>query len=347
MSIVQSEGFDLIDSNTNLIARGWGNAEGSISATGNQFGGRAYTVGSQQNMILSRNALPDMDDEPFVGIAFWVRLSNLTGTPSGNLLVVSDGGFVTNVAPLSNSHFSIKYGANGSLDFAVQSGTSSTNVAGLLVAATWHHIEVRARVHSTLGTYEVWVGGTKVVDLTNVDTQDVAGFGGSWNLGACNNVTSVRVDDIVISSDASAPVARVLNHRIETLLPTGAGVNSDFTGTFADVDDPFGSSDGDTTNVQNGTLNNKQDYGYGNLTGDVDTVLAVVAVTEARKTDAGAQGLSPFVISNGTTETGTEISLAETFGYDSFVLEQDPNAAAAWTESTVNASTFGFEVTAV
>ena len=342
MSMKFTEGFELITSTADLLAGGWSIAEGSLAATESKWGGQAWNIGSASNSTLALALLP-VADAQYVSIAQWRKWSSV---PNSGGYVIQMGDNVPNATPPSTtaSHFAIFHQANGAIQIFT-GGSGRDTILNVIKANTWMHFEVRVFMDHSVGTFELWVDGIKIADLTGLDTRDSSSLKTVY-FSATNDPTSCFVDDVVINEGTGIQPLIGL-HRIHTLFPDGNGTNTAWTGTSTDVDDPVGASDGDSTFAVSSTLNQKQDYTIDNLSVSPATILAVVLKTEARKTDAGVVGMTQFVLSNAVTGNGTEFGTTETYGGKADVFELNPDGAVAWTEATVNAVQIGHEITTV
>ena len=344
MSIVQSEGFELVGNGADLNARGWSYAEGSIAATASKWGSQAWDLGSLSANVLNYPFGPTVDN-PYIGVSFWRKYEN---EPSAGtwLVIIGDAVPNTSVPSSSASHVGLLIQAAGALEVKRAAGIVVDTLPGVISGGVWQHYEFRVFIDHSAGTMELWIDGIKVVDETGIDTRDTGSqttvvFNG--NTGAVNSY----IDDIVLSKALSAPVALTGVHRIHTLLADGNGTNTAWTGTSTDVDDPIGASDGDSTFAVSNTINAKQDYTFADLTESPATIFGVQVTTEARKTDAGVVGITPYVISNAVTDNGTEFGTTEAYGSKQDIYELNPDGAVAWTEATVNAVIAGHEITTV
>jgi len=103
--------------------------------------------------------------------------------------------------------------------------------------------------------------------------------------------------------------------------------------------------DTDSTYNQASSVGEESRHGCENLPSYVTEVLAVGALAVLRRTDATTREARVLVNSNGTEQLGTTRSLTTTYqGSTIAVMETDPDTAAAWTLSGVNALEVGYEV---
>ena len=205
MSIVQSEGFDLITTSADLRARNFPFAEGVLAATASKFGGQAWDLGSSSATVLNYY-LGLVSDNQYVGVSMWRKFEN---EPSAGtyVLFISDGLPLTSVPTITSSHMSLIVRAGNLLEVTGGHGALLASLPGAIVPGSWQHYEFRVFVDNSVGTVELWIDGIKVVDLTSQDTRD---SGGSATLYFNGNLGSVNsyIDDIVIQQDPSVPAVR-------------------------------------------------------------------------------------------------------------------------------------------
>lgn len=341
MTIIVTEGFDLIADGADLLNRGFAVGEGGIAATASQWSTPVLDLFSTSANVINYKAPESVATEEYICVSCWRYFSDAFTSSSGWLIALTNTS-ATSAANAANVHAGL----------AFKSGLNSLDVYGDLFEETtpvvlqqgvWQHHELRVRFHATLGTIEYYVDGSKKVDLTSIDTQATAG--NAWvHLSGTAGPANCYVDDLVIQTGTS--IQPLLGaHRIHTLLPDGAGTNSAWTGTSTDVDDPFGASDGDSTFATSDVLNDKQDYSVGDLTQSPTTIHSVSLTSEMRKTDAGVTGATPYILSNAVEGAGVEHGVSEGYSVGVDVFELNPDGSVAWTETTVNALLIGHEIT--
>jgi hypothetical protein len=345
MSIILTEGFDLIGSNADLLGRGWTIAEaGVIAATANQYGGRAWDLGTTDDTVLALNMPVVIGTQPYISVACWRLYTTIPGTAAGSIIGIGDGvSPVTTLAP-NSAHVYLQNAAGGGIRVSKANNTEVITLGSRIKANVWQHYELRVFVDHSVGTLEFWLDGILEVSETGIDTRD-SGTTGNIHFTGNNDPSNCYIDDIVITQDATTEHAQIGLHRIHTLLPDGAGTNTAWTGSNTDVDDPFGASDGDTTFASESVVNDKQDYTFDNLSESPASVISVTVVTEARKDDSGTVGLTSFVLSNAVEGAGTEVGLSEAYSTSNDFFPLNPDGSVAWTETTVNALQAGHEIT--
>jgi hypothetical protein len=337
------ESMDLAETTAEYALRGFARMEGVHAATSGKFGAGARNLQASQNTILEVDV--SAVSGRYFSVAVWRYYSALPTSATGNIIAIGNVANA-NAAASSNSHVGIMTGASGG-DILVHHGGSATvraTLSGAIVAGVWQHYELRCFCHASTGTLEVWIDGIKKVDLTGIDTL-ANGSVGTVKMGGAVGSTNSYVDDIVIQDDASTIPDQLGTHRIHTLLPNGAGTNTAWTGTNTDVDDPFGSDDGDTTFAVSTTLNAKQDYAVDNLSETPTTVHNVALTSVMRKTDSGTKAATAYIISNAVEDTGSENGTAEGYTTKIDMFPLNPDGATAWTPTTIDAILIGHEIT--
>jgi hypothetical protein len=265
------------------------------------------------------------------------------GSSSGQLLEFDDAGTVQVRIYISNS-----------TDIEVYRGAGTTllgSASNVLANLEWRHLEVKVVINNTTGSVEIRVDGTTVINLTNQDTQVTGNATANkiiFNFGASN----LYHDDFYILDGTGTTNNNFLGDvRVETLLPSGNGNSSQFTGSDGNSTDNYllvddsPAPDDDTTYVESATLNDIDLYAIADLGNSPDTIYGVAQNSYSRKTDVGSRGLINVVRSGGTNYDGTnELDLLAEYKQVQEILETDPDTAVAWVTSGVNNMESGFKV---
>lgn len=240
---------------------------------------------------------------------------------------------------------------------------SSSNFLGSVynafVPGRWHYIEFKITISNTVGVVNIRIDDQEVLNLTNVDTRqggagddldtiELRGINGVSGVPAAGIGQTLFDDWYIVDNVGSAPNNTFLGPiKIEEINPDAAGDNSDFTPlastNVSNVDET--PSDGDTTYNESSTSTHLDLFNADSLV-DIDgTIFGVVVDSEARLTDGTGFNIINTVKSSTTEGAGTSTAIAGT-SYEVIldVFEQDPNATAAWTVTTVNAMQIGYEV---
>ncbi len=242
----------------------------------------------------------------------------------------------------------------GGIEARLNSSTVlATSATGIFTAGVWYFIELRVLVdQGTSGAVEIRVDGVQVAVNNATDTQNTADADNNF-IQWFENLIFFDIDDVYIvdTSGTPAPQKTFLGDiQIDRLTPDGVGNKSEFDTAFGsanhweNVDDP--TPDDDTTYNETNTLNDIDLFTFDNLaaiTGG-STVLSVKAVVLGRKTDAGLAEIQ--IVTRPTTVdiVSSSRQLQIDFNYHEEYYDEDPQAMAAWTDSTVNASEFGVKV---
>lgn len=319
-----------------VVFTGWGGSGKSLA-----FG---VSTGADANYI--RASIPETQTT-IIGFAF--RPENGLNLALAKQFVrfrhVADGRQHVTVHLIQGRHLKFTRGTTTFLG-------SVLNAANL---GRWTYLEFKVKIDNSVGTIDCQVNGVNVLSLTGLDTQDagsadidtieLVGIDGTNNGedGAC------LFDDFYISDVAgSSPVNDFLGPtKIEELLPGGAGDSTNWTpsagSNFQNVDET--PRDDDTTYNTSLTPADLDLFTAGNLAKIDGTVYGVQLDVLARVTEAGAFTIVPTVKSSTTegADGGTSIVNTSYLAVKG-LFELDPNAAAPWTPTTVNAMQIGYEV---
>jgi hypothetical protein len=328
------EGFDLVGSNADLIAKGFSYTDGTLGGATGKFGGAGYSLATNDDQVLSKNVA----FIEYNTLSCWFKTGTLTA--SHNIMGLEN--FPSGADPSNNTQSYVATDASGRVVLLSGGVTRATSVAtGVIHPSTWHHIELRTQLNN-LGSAAVYVDGLLVLESLAADFY----VGANSSSPILYGNPSVNIfDDVVLQTSDSALPPVLGPHKIHTLLPNADTAQADWTGSYTDVDDPFGSSDADATYISTATLNNKSEFSLGDLPESPATIHAVQSVIEARKTDAGTKGVTQHIDSNGTEEAGTEFAAAETYGMHTALHPLNPDGGVAWTEASINALLIGVEIT--
>jgi hypothetical protein len=243
----------------------------------------------------------------------------------------------------------------------VYRGVPATNLLGTSVLTfmqdAWHTVEVRWQITSTtVGTVEVWIDGTRWLNLTGVDnTVQPNAYVQAVVVSADYYSTAfpagfyVAYDDLAINNTAgSINNGQVGDGRVVLLKPNGAGSNTALTrgGTdsganWSQVDELPPSM---TDYVYSATVGARDTYVLEDVPAGTWAVNAVEVLAYAQNSDAGAGSLGLTVKSGATTNEGTAQPLTTSAAYVRQLYETDPNTSAAWTVANVNALEAGITV---
>lgn len=209
----------------------------------------------------------------------------------------------------------------------------------------WYFIELKMYTDSSAGTIEVRVGGVTVLNLTGL-SNDYTGAGYVDNVSWYEYVgIQVYVDDVYICDGSGTDFNDFLgNGKVETLRPDGAdtsgwGTSSPSSTHYENVDDE---ECDDNTSYEQSNVSSAQELYTVSDVSSITTVKGLMVSTMARTNSGTSETMQTTVSSNGTTTTANHTFSATTYATQIFVVEQDPDASAAWTTTTINAAKFGY-----
>jgi len=242
--------------------------------------------------------------------------------------------------------------ADGTLRIT-RNGTVLGTTTFAIASGTYYYIEFKIKIDNSTGTADIVVNGSNKLALSSQDTQNTANATANQvRLGnnAVSTASTLDYDDFYsCDGTGSAPTNALLGDvRVETILPNGVGNTSAWTpsagSNFQNVDETAPNADTDYNSTSN--AGDVDTYNYPSITPTSGTVYGVQVNMNARKDDGGTRTIAPVVRSGGTDFVGTSQNIGSSYTYYQQLYEQDPNTAAAWTISNVNAAEFGVKLIA-
>lgn len=346
MAVVFVEGFDHYNgtgTGTGVGARWSGGS--TYSMTGGRFGGQALRCGnSSLNSAGSITAvLPTDYTSVSVGFAF----RNFYGLPSTSSVrpffyLLGDGSTQVGLRVLSSGQLEA---------YRLTSSTAGTllgsSALGVIIGNTWQYVECEITISDTVGVFKVYVDGSLVINLTNVDTRNGTPTAvDQVNLGANSGATGIGTfdfDDVYVTDSAT----RLGERRVETLYPTGdvaQGWSRSAGATNYSLVDEL-TVNGDTDYVQASTVGDVDTYDFGTVSSTPTAIDAVQIVSYGLKTDAGTREVALQIKSGATTSDGSNFVLAGSYTNFRRLTTVDPDTSVAWTQSGVAAMQAGPKVT--
>jgi len=341
MSLLWTDGFDLYGTadsaiETSMTARGYviGTSISLDDDTG-RLSGKSLKYTSASNPISC--VLGNTDSKLACGIGFKTNDITPTNNTTGSIISFYNGTDEIKLQLTPTSYLTINVGGT---TLATSTNTISDN--------TWQYIEWEFEVGSNAAYTvkvdgDVWLSG-------NGDTQ--AGsvtYYSDFKLHPTTSYASndIWLDDLYICNGAGSTNNGLLgDSKIVTIQPDGddsCNFATLSTGTdhYALVDDdPL---DEDSTYVEDDTTGNRDVLTYENIS-TINTIFGICIITTARRTDTDAINVKSVIDSNGTIETGTSHALNSSYSADNTISEEDPDTSSAWTQTTINAAKFGYEV---
>lgn len=234
----------------------------------------------------------------------------------------------------------------------IQVRTGSTLVGtstGTINPGSWNHIVVKIFMNNSTGTAELWLNGTKEIDLTGKDTLINTASIAYVQLAAVSASLPMAFDDFYLGDTTGSDMTDQQGDCvIEMVTPNANGTTNNFTASpavsnYLNVDDG-NSPDDDTTYNHSSTATHKELYACSNLTGNVDTVHAVQVRAMVRKEDAGNRQINLICRNNVTEVDSGQKGVTTDYGMKSHIYENDPDGGGNWTETDVNAMEIGLEI---
>src|SRR4030042_1961229 len=103
------------------------------------------------------------------------------------------------------------------------------------------------------------------------------------------------------------------------------------------VDDPIGSHDGDSTYIQNATVNEYDIFGFSAFSIPSDsTGISVTVHVIARRASSGTNNVRPGLRVNASNYSGTGCNPVSSYADCSYTWTTNPNTSAAWTVADIN-----------
>ena len=347
MAIIFTDGFDLYGTaaGSNLLTR-WSTASGGVtpSSAVTPYGSGQSLAISTVGTAVAGFAFPAPQSSFTVGFAYRTTAMAL-GVPGS----VNNQQIIF-LRSSSTEMIGLQLNTDGSLQVnrqtAVTSGTSlGFTAANTIKVNTWYYIELAVSISDTVGTVKLNVDGNTLLNLTNQDTRNgtPTTIDSLYVNGFNSSSTTTYYDDMYIS-DTTTPLGP---QRIYTLRPSLDTAQKDWAplsgaNNAAMVADTI--TNGDTSYVQASTVGNYDLYDLGDLTPTSATISAVNHLVWARKTDAATRAINLTTKSGSTTTDSANTTLSASYVGYSKIYDTDPNTAAAWTVSGVNALQIGQKI---
>lgn len=207
----------------------------------------------------------------------------------------------------------------------------------------WYFIEWSVVISDTVGTAQVRVNEQVALSGSSLDTKNTANASVTrMYIGrgdGSSTISAMDYDDIYLRDDGTFAG----DSRVAAIRPSGAGTTTQQApsagSNFQCVDES--APNDDTDYVEADTVGEKDTYAMGDLPTTAQTVFGVIQRARMRKTDAAASTARLVVRSGGTDYESGDKALSDSYAYLSEIREVDPNTAAAWTHSAVNAMEAG------
>ena len=286
----------------------------------------------------------NVPDEVVVGFALYQYdggdLAYVSGYPLLELRDFNGGSIHLRVYPDVSRNFKV-YRSTTYL------GTTSGKT---LSVQTYHYLEVKVKIHGTLGTVEIWLDGTKIMDLDNLDTLEGSNaYVRYYKIRTLHSGRSTFFDDFyLLDTGGAAPCNdRLGDVRVDVLRPEGVGTHGDFTPSAGDnyenADEVY--PDDDTTYNDGSNVADQDSYAMEDPEALGATIFGVKSQVTCKKTDAGARGYKILSRFGGSDYLSNEIFPATTFETQAKIYELNPDDSEAFEEADVNGMETAVEIT--
>lgn len=214
---------------------------------------------------------------------------------------------------------------------------------------SWNYIEIALTIANSGGTFEVRVNEEVWVTFTG-DTQQTSSIASANRISLYGRDVHIAYDDLYICDGTGSLNNSYLGDvRVDTVKPNGAGTYAEFSRqggatNWENVDDT--TIDSDSSYNYSNTADQRDTLDCGNLPSVTGSIFGVQVNMAARKDDAGGRAIAALTRVSGSDYVGTPHNVGTTYRVYTQILEQNPDTTAAWTESEINATEFGYKVQA-
>jgi hypothetical protein len=193
-------------------------------------------------------------------------------------------------------------------------------------------VDIHIKLHDTLGEFQFFVNNTLVTEFTGdtllyTPTDNINQM--KWR-GVSNDYNTTS--QIIVADEPT------IGMKCATLYPTADGANIDFSGTYADIDESVVYDD--ATLASSTVANDISTYVVSDLSAIAqDYDVKAVVVSARMKASAGAPENAQMALRTNSTNYfgGTLSGLSASFAPLQEIWETNPDTAAVWTVSEVQA----------
>lgn len=288
--------------------------------------------------------LPTADQTDMLSVGF--ALKSPAVASSGEDVVLSfrsDAG--------ATGHGQLSVDATGALILRTGTGlltTVITTAANSVTAGLWSYVEMAMKMHDTVGTAAVRVNGGTPIVATGIDSKN-GGTKTVYDQVRFHVAVSVKptLDDLYIRNDVTQHGDAV----VQTLYPNGNGAANQWLGSDGNSTDNYALVNETgvpvtTSYVYSTTAGHQDLYTLGDLAALPGgyAVLGVAHAAYLQRTDAALVANAKLLNRRAIVTKSPTITPSVGFDTHIYVLENDPETAAAWTEANVNALQTGIEI---
>jgi hypothetical protein len=343
MAILFQEGMDLYGTDeAKWLQYGWTreSAQVEVQASSGRGGGGALSLQYDQNY--ARIGIPKASvTTVFAHVACYYD--------NGGSISASNWGIMTYVNNTNDKHGWLKVNASKQLEFRDSAGTLQGTSTQTVSPDVWHDIQTKIFVHDSTGTFECWLDGVQVLNLSGLDTLNNTGnpyleavyYGTITSAGSGN--PDLR-DDFAIWDESGSDwttwtTGKVVE--IETLRANADTAQEDFTplgagDQYAELDETP-DHDGDTSYNESASSGDKDRVGLTTITGTPIVIYNVRVRAVAKKTAAGAALVKVGVYSGATEGVSAGLGLSTDYDFVEHDLPVNPDDSAAWEKADIDA----------
>lgn len=257
------------------------------------------------------------------------------------------------------THAAVQITNNGFMQFCRgdQGGTVLATATSPLKIGTWYHIEMKVKVDSSVGTYEVRVNGSSTNGLgipaaTGQNTRNggTNAYVNGISLINYQNQQITRIKGVYLLDTSGTTANDFIGPcRVTVLRPGGSGAHSDFTGiggtNYGAVDEMF--------------MDQEVSYSVASAASSVDTflvddipsattatVVALQHVIGLKQEPGAARTVAGVSRISSTDYAGTTKNTPTSYRFITDPMSVSPATSAAWTVAEVNSAQFGYKVVA-
>jgi len=355
MAILFMDSFDhytsAAEKSPNITVQTQGGSTPVTSTTQKRTGPRSLYMGNDRRNGWAWTAPGGYTTStPWMTFAIYV-----TAGVSGDQCIAA---FTNGITEDTTSEFQVALWLSTGEKLRVHAGGSFHATGTTTVAAGWNHIQFKATINNTTGSYTVILNGQQELTASGIDTQQTANaYVDTWRIGANGNGTGPAqvgqfyYDDWICGDGSGSNNTTYPGDvAVECIFPNGNGNYSQWDGSDGNqvdnyllVDDPVVS---DADYVSTNVTNEIDTYAMGNLVTTSGTVYAAQYYMRAKKDASGTRTVAPALRISAADYTGTGKAMTDSFVGYTEVAETSPASATAWTISELNGLEYGEKVTA-
>jgi hypothetical protein len=217
-------------------------------------------------------------------------------------------------------------------------------------ASTWHQVEFKTTISTTVGTVLLKIDGVTALNLTGVNTQQSANA--YLNFIKFGEMSSGQyffgLSDLILMDTSGSYCNDLLGAKIVAVkLPTGDGNYKQFTpstGTdhYAVVDE----LPPNTTDYNSGSVDNIDTFTKSAVANPNANISGVALSIYCCSSDGGTASVAPVARSGSTNSVGSDLTVPSSYTYLQGFIYTDPATSNPFTRSGLDAAEFGYKRTA-